>query len=183
VDTRLYTEMRKLLLFLLVLIVTLSILWVFAGRQISTFVDQYKMAELESTSIRSISYEGSGDGGTLAAGDHRLTLSPINPHVGSTKENELALATAGKVFAFGPMRSSEPLAADAENSDTALLTRQRSYLVWPSFNAALLTVNRAEYYKLTWNKQNGAKLEMVWSIDPNSKATSLIRIDISGPAR
>ena len=175
--------MRKILIALLILIAMMSILWMFAGRQISQFVDQYKIAEVTSQSLQSIGYEGSGDGGTLLTDDHRLTLSPINPHIGSTKENELALASAGKVFAFGPLRSSESLAANVESSDTALLTRQRSYLAWPSFNAAQLTWNRAEYYRFTWKKQNGAKLEMLWSVGEDKNATSLIRIDISNAVR
>jgi hypothetical protein len=175
--------MRKILSVLLILIVTMSILWIFGGRQISTFVDQFKMAEIESIPIHSISYEGSGNGGMLVIDDHRLTLSPLEPHVGSTKDNQLALASAGKVFAFGPLRSSEALAADAESNDSALLTKQRSYLIWPGFNGAEIKWNRAEYYRLTWSKQSGAKLETVWSFDGEKNAASLLRIDISNPAR
>ena len=175
--------MRKILIALLIVMVTMSILWIFAGRQISSFVDQFKIAEVSSQSLQSIGYEGSGDGGMLIIDDHRLALAPLNPHIGSTKENKLALASAGKVFAFGPLRSSEPLAADVESSDTTLLARQRSYLAWPSFNAARLGWNRAEYYKLTWKKQNGQRLEMFWSVGEDKNATSLIRIDISNAAR
>jgi len=178
--------MRRILIIVFILIVTMSI---------STFVDQYKMAELESTSIHSISYEGSGEGGTLVAGNRRLALSPINPHVGSTKDDQLALAYGGRVFPFGLLRSSESLVTDIDGSDTALLTRQHSYLLWPSFSDAHVTWNRAEYYKLNWRKQNGAKLEMVWRLASNSSdgktwgteittdATvhGLIRIDISNP--
>jgi len=161
----------------------MSILWIIAGRHISSFVDQYKTTEVTSQSLQSIGYEGSGDGGTLVIDDHRLALAPLNPHVGSTKENELALAYAGKVFAFGPLRSSEPLAADVESSDTALFAIQRSFLAWPSFNAARLGWNRAEYYRLTWKKQNGARLEMLWSVGEDKNATALIRINISNMGR
>ena len=55
--------MRKILITPLIAIVTMSILWVIAGRQISMFVDQLKMAEVKSDSIQSIGYEGTGDGG------------------------------------------------------------------------------------------------------------------------
>jgi hypothetical protein len=161
----------------------MSILWFVAGRQISSFVDQFKTAEVTSQSLQSIGYEGSGDGGTLIIDDHRLALAPLNPHVGSTKDNQLALAAGGKVFAFGPLRSSEPLAASIESSDTAFLAMQRSYVAWPSVNAARLVWNRTEYYKLTWKKQNGARLEMLWSAGEDKTATFLIRTDISNPAR
>jgi hypothetical protein len=178
--------MRKILITLVIviaLIVTMSILWMVGGREISMFVDRFKMAEVKSESVQSIGYEGTGDGGTIIIGVQRLALSPLNPHVGSTKDNQLALATAGKLFAFGPLRSSESLAADVESSDTALLTMHRSYLAWPSFNAARLSWNRAEHYTLVWNKQNRATLEMLWSADSEKKVTSLIRIDISDASR
>jgi hypothetical protein len=175
--------MRKILIIVLILIVTMSILWVFAGRQISSLVDQYRTAEVTSQSIQSIGYEGSGDGGTLIIDDHRLILAPLNPHVGSTKENELALANAGKVFAFGRLHSSESLAAGVANGDTALFTRQRSYLAWPSFNEGRVSWNRADYYKFTCNRQNGAKLEMLWSVDSEKNTTSLIRINIADATR
>jgi dipeptide/tripeptide permease len=38
--------MRKILIVLVILIVTMSIFWIFTGRQISTFVDQFKTSEL-----------------------------------------------------------------------------------------------------------------------------------------
>jgi hypothetical protein len=175
--------MRKILIALLIVIVTMSILWIFGGRQISMFVDRFKMAEVEVVPIHSILYEGSGDGGTLVTDDHRLALSPLNPHVGSTKDNQLALAIAGKVFAFGPLRSSELLAAAIESGDTALLAMQRSYLAWPSFTNGALKWNRTEYCALTWIKQNGVKLMMLWSVDSEKNTASLIRIDISNAAR
>ena len=173
---------RKLLVALLIVIV-LGGLWLWRGRAVSMLLDQYKTAEVTSQSFQTIGYDGSGDGGMLIIDDHRLALAPLNPHVGSTKENELALANAGKVFAFGPLRSSESLAAEVANGDTASFTRQRSYLAWPSFNEGRVSWNRAEYYKLTWNKQNGAKLGMIWSVGEAKNATSLIRIDISNAAR
>src|SRR5437016_9364060 len=99
--------MRKILILLLLVIVTMSILWIFAGRQISEFVDQFKTTQLDSVSVQKIGYEGSGDGGFLILDGRRLNLSPLNPHVGSSKGNELAIAYAGKVFAFGPMGAAD----------------------------------------------------------------------------
>jgi hypothetical protein len=174
---------RRLIFVFLILIVAISALWIFAGRQISSFVDRFKMAKVKSIAIHSIAYEGTGDGGTLLIEDHRLALNPTNAHVGSTKDNQLALAYAGKVFAFGLLRSSEPLAADAESGDTALLALQRTYLRWPSFDGSQLNWNGPNYYRLAWTKRTGARLEMIWSIDDQKNATSLIRIEISDAAR
>ena len=93
--------MRKVLIVLLILIVTMSILWIVAGRRISEFVDQSTIAEGQSSSVHSISYQGTGEGGELEIRDPpgrlNLSLAPLNPHIGTDKENQLALANAGKV--------------------------------------------------------------------------------------
>lgn len=171
--------MRKFLIALMIVIITMSILWIVAGRQISSFVDQFKMAEVESIAIHSISYAGTGNGGALLLDDHRLTLNPIDPHVGSTRDNELALAYAGKVFAFGSLHSSEQLAADLPKGDTASFATRRSFLAWPNLNQpGAPQFCRNIYYQLVWTKQNGAKLEMLWSVD-SGRSLTLIRIDIS----
>src|SRR6266849_10374955 len=142
------------------LIVAMSILWISGGRQISSFVDQFKTTEVASQSLRSIGYEGSGDGGTLIIDDHRFALAPLNPHVGSTKDNQLALASAGKVFAFGPLRSFDKdlLAGDISSGDNASLVERRSYIKWPSFyQGARPHLNRNHYFEFVCKKNNGAK--------------------------
>ena len=63
--------MKKILLALFVVIVV----WLVAGRQISRFVDRYTTAEVKSTPVHSISYEGKGDGGTLVVEGMDLMLS------------------------------------------------------------------------------------------------------------
>jgi hypothetical protein len=174
--------MRKILIIVFILIVTMSILWIFDGRQISIFVDQFKTAEVTSQSLQSIGYEGSGDGGTLIINDHRLALAPLNPHVGSTKENALALASAGKVFRFGPLRASDKdlLACDISSGDNASLVQRRSYIKWPNFyEGAKPHLNHNRYFEFVCKKNNGAKLTMWWAVDSKTYITSLIRIDIS----
>jgi hypothetical protein len=178
--------MRKTLIALLIVIVTMSILWIFTGRQISSFVDEFKMAELNSLPIHSISYNGTEDGGTLLIDDHQLTpdLSPLNPHIGSSKDNELALAYGGKVFAFGPLHSSDALAADVAKGDNASFVTHCSYLYWLSLGRHMTPhLQQNGYCELLWNKPNGARLKMLWSVDPDNAATSLIRIDISNAGR
>src|SRR5260370_39734403 len=124
--------MRKILIVLLILIVTMSIVWVFAARQISMFVDRFKTAELNSLPIHSISYRGTEDGGGFLIDDHQFTpdLNPLNPHIGSSKDNELALAYGGKVFAFGQLHSSNGLAADVAKGDNASFFTRCRYLYW-----------------------------------------------------
>src|ERR1700746_339724 len=110
--------MRKILIWLGMLVVCgVAILsaWILGGRQLSLFIDRLGTIEIASVPIHSITYEGSGTGGWLTVNDAHLSLDDINPKIslsiGSTKDNQFALASGGKVFGFGPLRST------AENGD------------------------------------------------------------------
>ena len=110
--------MRKFLITFAILVgcvAAVSAGWIFGGRQLSLLIDRYKTIETASARINSISYEGSGTGGVLRVNDLALSLNDTNgpsPNIGSTKDDQLALSSVGKVFAFGPPRSEvENLAA------------------------------------------------------------------------
>src|SRR5437764_8303524 len=178
--------MRKILIGLLILTVTLSILWIAGGREISVVADQFKTRELESTAVASISYQGSGDGGALIVGNERFTLNSLNPHVGSTKENQLALAYRGKVFPLGPLRSTEgdSLSANIPAEDSASLLKGQSYIPWPTFDEGRLRLNYRNYRELFCTKSTGAKLKLFWSIEPGDvNSLNLIRVEISDVSR
>ena len=178
--------MRKFLIELLVVAGALSILWIAAGRQIAGGVDRFRTAELESRPIDLITYQGSGDGGTLITAGHRFDLAPLNPHFGSTKDDQLALANAGKVFVFGPLRvhEADALAADIQKPQVAFLSVRRSYIPWLSFDrGAKPHLNRSSYFRFSSRKPDGAKLEMIWSMHEAQFPADLIRIDISNPSR
>ena len=85
---------------------TLTALWIFRGREISSVIDRYWTVETHSAPIQSIGYEGSGTGGILICNGVSFSLNELGPglslSVGSTKDNQLALATSGKVLPFGP---------------------------------------------------------------------------------
>ena len=200
--------MRKIL-FTLVIVVTMSILWISAGRNLSLFLDRFWI-ETASEPIRSIMYQGNGTGGTLRINERELSLSTPDTHIqtlhiGSTKENELAVAIAGKVFAFGPLRQSEgdTLATEPAAGDHAVMTICHSPLAWPTqLNFNFMTGHtpsrkRHQYHQLVWKKQNGAKLEMLWRYEQYfypgdgwasglmtlEDSTGLIRVEISEVAR
>ena len=104
--------MRRILVVLVILAVGiggLAALWIFRGREISSLIDRYWPMETQSTPIQSIAYEGSGTGGTLICDGVSFSLNDVKPglslSVGSTKDNQLALASSGKVFPFGPLKS------------------------------------------------------------------------------
>jgi len=155
----------------------LAALWVFRGREISSFIDRYWTIQTQSTTIQSIAYEGSGTGGTLICNGVSFSLNDVRPglslSVGSTKDNQLAFASGGKVFPFGPLRSAsedtpERLATVPPPGDHAFVNTRHSVLSWPTpFDLNLMTGQspswkRHIYYEIVWKKSSGANLQMVW---------------------
>ena len=196
---------------IIVVLVSLSISWIFGGRQISLVIDRFKTVETRSTPIKAIVYEGNGSGGILHADDLELGLNASGPgelqvNIGTTKDNQLALSFAGKVFPFGPVRSTsegENLATDVLASDHAAISIRHGAVAWPTpfdFNCMTgqsPTWRRHLYYKLNWEKPNGSRLEMLWRyeeyfysgngwMNPGmsyEKSTGLIRVEISNGVR
>jgi hypothetical protein len=167
--------MRKILITLAILVVFVIALltsWIFGGRQISLFLDRFVTIEMTSARINSIVYNGTGTGGTLRVNDLELSLNDRNdpsPSVGTTKNDQLALANGGKVFGFGPVRSEdENLATTPPAGDDASIQIRRSILTWPTpfeinfMGGSSPSWKRHLYYRLLWKKPSGAKLEMLW---------------------
>ena len=171
--------MRRILILLVTLAAgasALAALWIFRGREISSFVDHYWTVETRSAPIQSIAYEGNGTGGILIVNDLSLSLNEVGPglalSVGSTKDNQLALASSGKVFPFGPLTSSENggdhLATLPPPGDQAFIAIRHSVLSWPTpFDFNFMTGHspswkRHIYYEIRWKKSSGANLEMLW---------------------
>jgi hypothetical protein len=166
---------RKILITLGILVafvIAIVASWIFAGRQISLFLDRFGIIEMTSARIKSIAYEGSGTGGILRVNDLALSLNDRNgpsPNIGTTKNDQLGLADGGKVFAFGPPRlGAENLATVLPADDDAFIEIRRSILSWPTpFDLNFMTGQspswkRHLYYRLLWKKPAGAKLEMLW---------------------
>jgi hypothetical protein len=175
--------MRKILIALLILIVTMSILWLFAGAQIARLVDRFGTRTIESKPVHSIAYEGSGDDGSLVIDGDRLFLTPLT-HIGSTKDNQLALAYRDKVFAFGNLRPPDALATEVGGGDVALLITKESFVSWPEASAGR-RLNRNVYSELSWTKPSGAKLKMIWWLERHADEITvhLIGVEISNAAR
>ena len=172
--------MRKILITLGVLVlcgVAILAAWIFGGRQVSIFIDRFETIEIASVPIHSVSYEGSGTGGRLTVNDVHLSLDDINPKIalsiGSTKDNQFAVASGGKVFALGPLSSTtenggDHLAVVPQAGDEAFLVTHHSALGWPTpFEFNFMTGHspswkRHMYYELRWKKPSGATLNMLW---------------------
>jgi len=151
--------------------------WIFLGRQFSLLVDRLGTIEIASVPIHAVVYEGSGTGGWLTVNDVHLSLDDINPKIGlsigSTKDNQFAVASGGKVFALGPLSSTTENAGDhlavvPQAGDEAFLVTRRSALSWPTpFDFNFMTGHspswkRHMYYELRWKKPSGATLDLLW---------------------
>jgi len=200
---------RILILFVIFALVATSLaaLWSFRGREISSFIDRYWTVETASTPVQSIAYQGNGSGGILIVNDFSLSLNETSPSlslsVGSTKDNQLALARGGKVFAFGPLTSTGESTTDhlgtvPSPGDQAFLVTRHSVLSWPTlFDFNFMTSQspswkRHIYYEIRWKKPSGANLEMLWRYEQffypangwgngfmtREGSTGLIRIEI-----
>ena len=147
-------------------------IWIFSGRQISLLVDRFGTIEKTSERIHSLVYEGDGTGGVLRVNTLELSLNDTNGltlNVGTTKDNQLGLASGGKVFPFGPTDSeTQNLAVVPPAGDDAVVEIRRSVLSWPTpFEFNFVTGNspswkRHLYYRIRWKKNDGATLEMLW---------------------
>ncbi|HEV3098673.1 MAG TPA: hypothetical protein VGY75_03050 [Candidatus Udaeobacter sp.] len=167
--------MRKILITLGVLVafvIAIVASWIFAGRQISLLLDRFGTIEMTSARINSIVYEGSGTGGIFHVNDLALSLNDRNapsPSVGTTKNDQLALADREKVFPFGSARTeAENLTTVPPAGDDASIQIRRSILSWPTpFDFNFMTGHspswkRHLYYELRWKKNTGATLDMIW---------------------
>ncbi|MFL6514210.1 MAG: hypothetical protein ACJ8M1_04230 [Chthoniobacterales bacterium] len=173
--------MRKLLVGLLaifLLIAGAAAFWIFEGPNLSVFCDRFGTVHETSEQIQSITYEGDGSGGILHADQISLSLNssvaPLHvPSVGSTKDGQLGLASAGKVFPFGRVAEARDevnnaMTASVPPGDAARVAVSHSYLSWPTpFKVNFMgggspSWKRHSYQRLTWTKPNGSKLDMLW---------------------
>src|SRR6188474_512055 len=202
--------MRRMLMLLVTVAAgaaALAALWIFRGREISSFIDRYWTVETKAAPIKSIAYEGRGTGGILIINGVSLSLNDVRANlslnIGSTKDNQLALAISGKVFPFGPLTSAsestgERLATVAPLGDQAFLAMRHSVLSWPTlFDLNFMTGHspswkRHSYYEIRWKKSSGTNLQMLWRYEQffypgngwtngsmtREGSTGLIRVDI-----
>ena len=172
--------MRRILIPFVIVVLCIALmaaLWIFRGHEISSFFDHYWTVETESAPIRSIAYEGNGTGGMLICDGVTFSLNEATPglslSVGSTKDDQLAVASGGKVFPLGPLKSGsedtpERLATAPPSGDQALVITRHSILCWPTpFDINLMTGQspswkRNIYNEILWKKSSGANLLMLW---------------------
>jgi hypothetical protein len=170
--------MRKIVFrigILIAVLIAIAVVWIWRGPDVAAATESFGTILIRSEPVKSISYEGSGKGGVVHINDLKLDLTPANssdpvPEIGTSKDGQVALSYAGKVFNFGPPSTSanDTLATAPAAGDQAAIEIRRSLIAWPNpFEVNFMTGNspswkRLLYQKLIWKKPNGAKLEMTW---------------------
>ena len=126
-----------------------AILWLFAGRQISSTLDRVATIRYKTLPASPLVYEG----GSFRIGELLLDDKPYDVRMQSGS----LLSTGGRSFTLAP-----------EPGDETSFTVRGSCLSWPTpFETNFMTGHvpswkRHLYYRFVWKKRSGAKLEMVW---------------------
>jgi hypothetical protein len=166
-------------------VIGLAILWLFTAHWLSLLVDQVSMAPMASASTSPFGW----DGVTLqfggAASAYRLDLEgpgPSYPQVATAivdADKRLVLSVNGRDFVLGARAGDLPAggtppttvpAYAAEPGDVCTLTIERSWLSWPVLGLNLMpgqspTWKRDIYYRLSWKKHSGERLDMLWRFE------------------
>jgi hypothetical protein len=162
------------LLLVLVALVGLAIVWLSAGRLLTTLADRVATVSTPTAPVTRLAY----DGGGFRAGDLSLTFGALDNQrsdvtLQSNTSGMVVLTSGGRSFVLGPRSS--PLGASGrpdfdfvpEHGDEVSLTATRSLLGWPTpFEYTIMihtpSWKRYVYYRLVWKKRSGAVLTMFW---------------------
>jgi len=180
--------------------------WLFAGRQVVLLIDRFATTEPEALPIGPMVYSPGG----LAIGDYpNWTLLPDSQPADFRAEADdggrLVLHSQGKDFPLGtrigpPAINGLPdIPFTVDPGDDIRFIRMQSLISWPTFFAMNFMTGQAPswrrnlYFRLTWRKPSGARLDMAWRYEqwfyPASgwspawmapDGTGLIRLEISG---
>ncbi len=168
---------RLILVFsIVVAVLGVAAAWLFAGRQISLLFDRVATVRIASLPVTPVAYDGDG----FRIGEIPMTFvgtdnqrSAVTLRIDS--RNRVVLENGGQAFTLGPLtRPPDPagrpdLEFTPEPGDELSLRMDRSVMSWPTFfqtnfmtGGPMPTWGRHLYYRLTWKKRSGEKLEMLW---------------------
>ena len=185
-----FTRRKLLLLIALVLLVLpASVIAVLNyGRGITRFVDRFVTTHersLPTTQFTAVEGNpGTYYGGRIAVDDQEMFNAGLDffaypMTLKSDSTGQLVLSTGGKSFVLGPLLSTTPGPGDNPrlhfapgSGDKVRFDIEHSILGWPTpFRVNYMTGGpmpsraRAVYYRLRWQKPDGASLEMLWTYD------------------
>ena len=195
---------------LIAVLVATALVWISRGRELAAASERAGTILIRSEPVQSLSYSGTGHDGSLRINKVTLDLAPVKtsdpiPEIGTSKDGQVAISCAGRVFNFGPPSASadDALACAPAAGDEAKLEMRRSVMAWPNpFETNFMTGNsprwkRFSYLRLLWKKSNGANLEITQRCEQffyrndgwvdacmtDSGFTGLIRVEISNSSR
>ncbi len=184
--------------------------WLFAGRQLSLFLDRVGTVRVASLPTSPVEYDGGGfriGGQAMAFVGTDNLRSDVDLRIDS--QNRVVLERGGQSFVLGPLtRPPDPagrpdLYFTPEPGDELSFTVARSFMSWPTFfqhnfmtGGPTPKWGRHLYYRLTWRRRSGAKLEMLWRYKQEfyegkwtagflgyDGKTGLLRVDVSPEGR
>lgn len=193
--------MKKRVLILILALPVAAVALLLAARPLALLADRIATARVGAAPGAPLGWDGSV---FVIAG--RL-LNPQDPDYAPAAQlqvdaaGRLVLSAGGRRFTLGPRDGvaaaggvRDVPAFAAEPGDTASLVTERSWLAWPTpFDFNLMTGHspswrRAVYYRLTWTKPSGARLELLWRFEQpyypgDGWAADMTRAGWSGLAR
>lgn len=164
-----------MLIWAVIVCFVLAIVWLWRGRQFTLLLDQVGTVRKTSLLVSPLRY----DGGGLRIGGLAMTFGGIDNlradvRVTSDASGLVHLAAGQSSLPLGPRtnpvdpRGRTDIDFVADTGDKVAFTSSRSPLSWPSpFEFKIMggpspSWRRYVYYRLTWTKPGGAKLEMLW---------------------
>jgi hypothetical protein len=164
-------------------VIALAVLWLLTAHPLSLLIDRAFTIPVARASSTPFGWNGVYL--QFGAGDHILDLEGPGPSypavavVTVDAQNRLSLSTHGQSLMLGaragvlPTGETPPApipAYAAQPGDVTSLALTRSWLSWPVFEADFMTGNaptwkRDMYYRLSWKKPSGARLDMLWRFE------------------
>jgi hypothetical protein len=191
----------------ILLTAALAIACLYAGRQITSFLDRLITLPVAALPVEPIKY----DGGGFVIGQLQMTFGSTDNQrydlaLQTSPAKQVVLCARGRLFTLGPRTNPVDPSGRPEiqfvptRGDQLSFTARRSIFGWPTpFEYNFMTRSprwkRYVYYRLVWKKDDGSTLEMLWRYQQDyyrpkgwekpemmwNWYTGLIRVGMSGP--
>jgi hypothetical protein len=178
-----------------------------AGRPFAVLADYVVRIPVVSMPVKSIHY----DGGGFVIGEFSMTFGQINNLrsdmcLCTDSRNRVVLKKSGQSFVLGPRTnpvdpSGRPdIYLLTEAGDEVMFRGARSLIGWPTPFETYIMIRspwwkRYVYYRLTWKKRSGARMDMSWRYEQDyfapggwteplmmwNSETGLLDVDIKPP--
>jgi hypothetical protein len=167
--------MGRLTFWMATVLVSLSVVWLVAGRRAALVVDRFITVPAKSLPVSPLEY----DGGGLLIGKESMTFCLLNNlradlQLATDSAHRVVLCIPHGTFTLGPRTnpidpSGRPqITFVPDPTDEVSFVTRGSPLIWPTpfelhiLGGASPWWKRYAYYTLLWKKPSGEKLKMSW---------------------